>query len=423
MIRTFLTLIVLVATLFAAAPILAQEAPRFFIERIEVRDHIRVSPEVVIYESRLREGADYNETDLRDAAARLSRLPYLLGAEFALEKGTERGRFRLIITINETRSFFYRLDIVPILSNTPGVDVGPSTRLGGGDDTDAALGFRWFLGRHGALHIALIGRDETEFTRGYSAFALGYTMYDLFGTKAFATVNLKHRPEQAGITPQIVVGMPLSMNQTLTAEYDSYRLDYQLHNFDLVETSKETQKLARLTWSYNTTNHPFVPTEGTLLTAGPLWVTRQQGAGVTVVMPDEPPLFTVVQVRTDTLALQGSALRYWEISDRNSVSFGAQAGIARVRQDERGEFAENWNRSRNAMYGVVQGGFSRSLWSQERRALGGDSRLELTLRGRARANEFRESRFVTEHDSVQAAFSWVRHSSWGTLRVGAGYAW
>lgn len=423
MTRTFLTVIALVAALAAAAPTDAQEATRFFVERIEVRNHSRVSPEVVIYESRLREGAEYTETGLRDAAARLSRLPFLLGAEFALEKGSERGRYTLIITINETRSFFYRLDLIQPLGNIPTADDGPWTRLGGGDQSDAALGFRWFVGRRGALHVALVGRDETEFARGYSAFAVGYTFYDLFGTKAFATVNLKHRPEQSGITPQIVVGMPLSLNQTLTAEYDSYRINYELLFFNEFEDSNDTQKLARLTWSYNTTDHPFVPTEGTLLAAGPLWATRDQEAGVTVVFPDAPPLHTVVRVRSDTVALQGTALRYWQLTDRDSVSAGAEAGFARLRHDERGEYAQDWDRTRNAMYGLVQGGYSRSLWSQERRALGGDSRLELTLRGRLRANEFREARFVSEHDAVQVAFSWLRHSSWGTLRVGAGYAW
>ncbi len=75
------------------------------------------------------------------------------------------------------------------------------------------------------------------------------------------------------------------------------------------------------------------------------------------------------------------------------------------------------------MYGVVQGGVSRSLWSQERRALGGDSRLELTLRGRLRHNERRESQYRRQDDTMQATLSWVRHSSWGTLRIGGGWAW
>src|SRR6185369_15172650 len=87
---------ILTAFMFAviAAAALAQEtAPaRFLIERIEVRNARRVAPRVVIAESLLREGNEYSKNDLREAAARLSRLPFLLSSDFALEKGSERGR-------------------------------------------------------------------------------------------------------------------------------------------------------------------------------------------------------------------------------------------------------------------------------------------------------------------------------------------
>src|SRR3954451_23187459 len=93
-----------VFTIFAlAAPARAQEAPpaRFFIEKIEVRNVKRVSPQLVTAESLLREGAEYSEDELRAAAARLSRLPSLLSADFALEKGSERGRYLLAINVVE----------------------------------------------------------------------------------------------------------------------------------------------------------------------------------------------------------------------------------------------------------------------------------------------------------------------------------
>src|SRR5688572_2495909 len=77
--RAFLVLIL-------AVPLFAQEAattPNFFIETIEVREARRVSPHVVVAESRLREGQEYSEAELRDASARLMRLPFLLSAEFS----------------------------------------------------------------------------------------------------------------------------------------------------------------------------------------------------------------------------------------------------------------------------------------------------------------------------------------------------
>ena len=421
MIRPLILLVPLIAALVAAAPVLAQDAsPHFFIERIEVRDASRVSPEVIIAESRLREGEDYSEADLRDAAARLSRLPFLLTADFSLEKGSERGRHVLVITVSETRSFFYRLDVVPLYSD-PGVDIDTTTRLGS-DDTSAALGYRWFLGRRGAMHIALIGRDRTEFTEGYSAFAIGWTQYDLFGTRAFATVNLKHSPGDGGVTPQIVVGVPLSLNQTVTAEYDQSLIEYGLvQTRSATYEDRRSQRLARVTWSFNTTNHPFVPTEGTIVTAGPL--ATWQDENYVAYYADNGSLGTIfIPTHSFLVGVQGSAQRYWEISDRNSVSLGAEGGVGRVEQRQQGTSVTT-----DQFYGVVQGGFSRSLWSPERRARGGDSRVELTLRGRSRTGIDEEHGFirvfVPDNDVVQASVAWVRHSSWGTIRIGAGYAW
>ena len=102
-----------ILTLFAAAAIavsaLAQDAapPRFFIERIEVRNAAsRRRRELVIAESLLREGTEYSEDDLRAAAARLSRLPFLLSADFALEKDRSRGRYVLVIHVDRDEAVF-----------------------------------------------------------------------------------------------------------------------------------------------------------------------------------------------------------------------------------------------------------------------------------------------------------------------------
>lgn len=411
MIRTSLIALALAMTL--AAPLEAQDQPRFFIERIEVRQNGRVSAEVIVAESRLREGTEYTESELRDAAARLTRLPFLLTADFALERGGERGRHVLVITVSETRSFFFRFEAVPHYSD-PLIHIDTTSHLGN-DETTASLGYRWFVGRRGALHVALIARQYGEFTRGYSAVAVGYTAYDLFGTRAFATVNLKHSPEQDSATPQIVVGVPLSLNQTVTAEYDQSQFDYEARND--VDDEREVQRLASVTWSYNTTNHPFLPTEGTLISAGVLGAWRDESYLEIFVFPDGTASYRRVPVHLTTVGLLGSAQRYWEISDRNSVSVGGEAGLGHVDRRE-----HPGTRTYAAIYGVLQAGFSRSLWSPERRAQGGDSRIEFRVRGRARENQA-SSGLHRDDDGLQANLSWVRHSSWGTVRFGAGYAW
>ena len=425
MIRTIAVIAAVLAAVLAGPCVLAQDAasPLFFIEKIEVRNTARVSPDVVIAESRLREGAEYSESELRDAAARLARLPFLLTAEFALERGTERGRHILVITVTETRSFFFRLDIVPIVEQNPNAGVNIRTETPSGDSTAAALGYRWFLGRRGALHVALIGRNSTELTRGYSAFAVGWTQYDLFGTRAFATLNIKDSPE-LGTSPQIVVGVPLSLNQTITAEYDEVIVDYEYKNVARVN-DRDTQRVARLTWSYNTANHPYLPTEGILFSAGPIANWRDEGTLFRVFSPEEGQATVVeVPVHSRVIGVEASAQRFWEITDRTSVSVGVESRLGHFEQRLTFQGRRSVDRY-NSVSGIALFGVSRSLWSPERRALGGDSRLEFNLRGRVRDNDVNEPErvFRIDDDVVQASVSWVRHSSWGTIRLGAGVAW
>jgi hypothetical protein len=151
MVRALLSALV---ALLIAVPALAQQAT-FFIERIEVRKARRVSTSLIISETLLREGSEVTEEQLAAASARLTRLPFLLSAEFALEKGSDRGRHVLVINVEETKPFFFLVDTRPVLRE----DRGPSRFEYSDDDfgsesKDAALGFRWFVGRRGILQPA-----------------------------------------------------------------------------------------------------------------------------------------------------------------------------------------------------------------------------------------------------------------------------
>ena len=70
--------------------------------------------------------------------------------------------------------------------------------------------------------------------------------------------------------------------------------------------------------------------------------------------------------------------------------------------------------------GVITGGYSYSLWDAQR-SKSGDSRLELNVRIGTRDFHYGEYFYRAEHQQLTA--SWVRRSSWGVLRLGAGYAW
>ncbi|MFP5248118.1 MAG: POTRA domain-containing protein, partial [Thermoanaerobaculia bacterium] len=407
--------IALIAVLIAV-PLLAQDAApaRFFIERIEVRNAKRVSTDVVVAESRLNEGQEYSETDLSDAAARLSRLPFLLSADFSLEKGSERGRHVLVITINETKPFFYRLDIRPIFDNSF-IGVRETDSISA-SDSEAFLGFRWFVGRRGAIHIGLQYEDDRRtYTEDYGAWAIGYTQYDLFGTNAFATVNLKRTHGGSGITPQVVIGVPLSANQTVTVGYNDVQIEGEW--FEVMGQrlrDDESQRVGSLTWSYNTTNHPFLPTDGTLLSVTPI-VAWRDDAYFQYIYDDNGQLTSVhaVILHRRSYGLDASAARYWEVTDRTSLSAGIDAGVAQI--DDAAAPVDN---SYDATYVIGRAGYSYSLWDRSRRR-NGDSRLEVNLLAAKREDDPRSDHYYLydfDREVVQLSASWVRRSSWGTVR-------
>ena len=102
-----------IALLLAAAGLARADEPvRFLIESISIEGARYSSPRILIAESRLTEGRSYSEAELRDAMFRIKRLPFVLHTDFRLAKGTERGRYVLVIAIEETKPLFLRIDSI-----------------------------------------------------------------------------------------------------------------------------------------------------------------------------------------------------------------------------------------------------------------------------------------------------------------------
>ena len=438
------TLLVLLTLVLSALQLSAQEAasPFFFIERIEVRNAKRVSPDVVIAESRLDAGREYTEAELRDASTRLSRLPYLLGVDFSLEKGSERGHHVLVLTINETKPFFYSLDAVPFFEDEY-VEIDFSGRLDRRDN-EGVLGFRWFVGRRGAVHLGLTsshtiqsapradcrscdyGGWNLNFDQG--SLSAGYTQYDLFGTGAFASLNLR-RPitgfEYGGITPELVVGMPLSPNQTVTLHLEETRFDRkeQWVDGELRSSVQAGRRMLSARWSYNTTNNPFVPTRGTIFAVTPIVAWQDSANFIDTFDFERQERVQSSWIHHSTLtSLEAEAEHFWELSDRNSISAGAVGGWSRAEIRETPSLP-GAGTDFEGRFGVLRTGFTHSFWDSSRRGRG-DSLLELDLRFSNRSND---QTFIAyprpSRDARQFSAAWVRRSSWGTLRLGAGYAW
>ncbi len=148
----------------------------FFIEKVDVRNLQHVSPEVVLAEARLHEGRTYSESELHDAANRVRRLPFIIGAELSLEKGSERGRYVLVLKVIETRLWFFQIG---------------GNILEGGDTTEGLeAGHRWFLGSSSEAYASV----GTGFN-GYGVVNAGLNRYNLFGRGGLLNLNVQKEVE------------------------------------------------------------------------------------------------------------------------------------------------------------------------------------------------------------------------------------
>jgi hypothetical protein len=176
-----------------AASARAQEPPAaepasFMIETITVETTREAAAGIIEAETLLEEGGTYNEDDLRQAVSRVHRLPFVLGADFSLRKGSERGTYELVIQAHTARWFFFdhgyqfaRFDQLYALDTSFG-----SNKYFNIDQT-GLIGSRVFLGRSGVLYGSFglqqdSGSDE-------SGGQVGYTRYDVFGRGIVANVS------------------------------------------------------------------------------------------------------------------------------------------------------------------------------------------------------------------------------------------
>jgi hypothetical protein len=137
-----------------------------------------------------------------------------------------------------------------------------------------------------------------------------------------------------------------------------------------------------------------------------------------VANPDDP--FPTLSVRSDTIHSEAreitvNAARYVELTERSSVSGGMDASLTYFRFDS-DVLGLNID---HELRGGLTAGYSYSFWDAER-SKNGDSRLEVNARVGNRSYSYTD---FYRAEQRQASASWVRRSSWGTLRLGVGYAW
>jgi len=364
--------------LLACTPAVRGEE-RFLIERIEMRGLVHASADVIRTESRLHDGETYGESELRSASDRLRRLPFVLDVTFSLERGSARDAYVLAITVSETRPLFFRNQVITFAESGRGYSAV---------DGNILLGVRWFSGTRGVFHLAEIAhQSERPFESSYLSTQAGYTRYGLLHDRAFLTLTVdRFSPKQTAGTGDIVpgglLGIWLTQNQTLTISY---------RGVDSGKGNNRTERILEPRLAYNTTNDPELPTHGSLLSFAPIVAWIEYGTSGNAVHDVD-------------YVLDGHAAHYWTLSDRFAAAAIVDGGLYHVEE----EGARH--RRLNPGYG--------SAALQLSRTIGDDRRIELTLRGVTQQSE--ANPILT---SSQVSLAWVRRNAWGTLRLGAGYAW
>ena len=300
----------------------AQSEPAFFfIEKIHVETE-RLSPEIVLSESLLREGQEYSESELREAVHRINRLPFVLLAEFSLSKGSERGRYELDIKVYEARRWFFQIGGNWLLEDQiteldPRLDDGFDGRIGETvDDFRSLVGRRFAVGKRGLL-FASFGSEE-------GAFALGYQRYNLWDRNILLSVSVGGLEDVGNVSvgdssweARGQLGIPIRGNHALRLLVGHSELKWGWFFFGGI-TSRESE--AEIVWVLNSLDDPVLPREGVLIEGGLTWSDRDDKR-FQIDLDGQPFLKDISEHRSGVIA---AARRYWPVALRQSLSMDAR---------------------------------------------------------------------------------------------------
>lgn len=290
-------------------------AASFFIETITVETE-RLSPDIVLSESLLREGREYSEAELSEAVHRINRLPFVLLAEFSLRKGSERGRYELVIAVSETRRWFFQLGLA-YEANDPfdrfqlAGEIDDRFRVED-DDLDALVGRRFAVGRRGLL-FASFATEE-------GLFAVGYQRYNLWDRNILFSITLagENGGGDASDSSRAVraqLGIPIRGNHAVRLLAGWNRDDFGIFLGQRVELRKTEAEVA---WVFNSLDDPVLPRAGSLFEAGVTWAESDDRR---LLRTPEGGLVRVVGKEQEQ-GLIGTAARHWPVAARQSVSAG-----------------------------------------------------------------------------------------------------
>lgn len=331
-----LFLLLVTAGAFAAEPV------RFQIESIEVTGGGARIQSIVIAQSLLREGQTYSEAELADAVSRIRRLPFVRAVSFSLAKGTERGLYRLVITVDPMMSLFFDAQ-----ARSASNHYQDQTRT----DTYGALtaGGRIPVGSSGMARATVSGAElfdnmvDSDSPHPQPTFAVGYSLYRIGSRAIFADLTLVGTPSNAA-TPfndgeirygaqtsvQAIVGVPIHGSQSIRAELSLHRSPVTFQSANQRASGASQYTNAQLFWLRDTTDDPLYPLHGSLVKGG-LFGSKGRSAGVGLGFPPGNGPDPIVSLQKyDSYGVETAASHYWTFSNERALSFHGSYQVYRT---------------------------------------------------------------------------------------------
>lgn len=355
-----LPLAVLLATRFATTasagtwiPPSFDQPVQFHIEQIAVEGVRQASADVIVSETLLQQGLRYSESELREAVYRVQRLPFVFAADFSLAKGSERGKYRLLIDIEEAETFFFGGDLIYNSFSGSLADGGAFE-----DDLQDTLtaGVRAFAG-HGMFFAAVGDSEDLQ---------VGYTRYRLldrpvlfrlaYAREKCCAQRLRDPALDPGLASwtntgdsdrlQLTLGIPLGGNHSLRFDASQLETDSATRRplgtgFDASSTSLEglEQREVELAWVYDTTDDPIFPSRGDAVTTaigirqleGDLTSLSDPDGFIDSAFPHSATALGELSSRLVSLSLYGA--RHWPVASRQTVSLSLKLLLGRAEID------------------------------------------------------------------------------------------